>query len=51
MSIFLQQKYNKDSDGWLLWDENGNFLSIGNSDFQPLSVSSFRLTIKSKEWN
>ena len=51
MSIFLQQKYNKDSDGWLLWDENGNFLSIGNSDFQPLSVSCFRLTIKSKEWN
>jgi hypothetical protein len=50
MSIFLQQKYNRDSDGWLLWDENGNYLSIRNSDFQPLFVSSFRLTIKSKEW-
>ncbi|MBV8326360.1 hypothetical protein [Chryseobacterium sp.] len=51
LSILLQQKYNKDSDGWLLWDENGNYLCIKNSDFRQLSVSSFRLTEKSKEWN
>ncbi|PWN65030.1 hypothetical protein C1631_020690 [Chryseobacterium phosphatilyticum] len=50
MSIFLRQKYNKDSDGWLMWDESGSYLSIKNSDLRPLSVSSFRLTLKSKEW-
>ncbi|MGU3373398.1 hypothetical protein [Chryseobacterium sp. M5A1_1a] len=51
LSIPLQNKYNKESDGWLLWDENGNYLSIRKTDFRPLSVSSFRLTEKSREWN
>ncbi|MCJ7934803.1 MAG: hypothetical protein MUW56_14530 [Chryseobacterium sp.] len=51
ISTLLQQKYNKESDGWLLWDENGNYLSVKNTDFRQLSVSSFRLTEKSKEWN
>lgn len=51
LSTFLQQKYNKDLDKWLLWDENGNYLAIKKTDFRPLSVSSFRLTQKSKEWN
>lgn len=51
LSRLLQQKYNKESEGWLLWDENGNYLSIKSSDFRPLSISSFRLTEKSKEWN
>lgn len=51
LSRLLQQKYNKESEGWLLWDENGNCLSIKNTDFRPLSISSFRLTEKSKEWN
>lgn len=51
MSTFLQQKYNKASDGWLLWDESGNYLSVKKTDFRPLSVSSFRLTEKSREWN
>ncbi|MGH1520004.1 hypothetical protein [Chryseobacterium sp. JK1] len=51
LSALLQQKYNSESDGWLLWDENGKCLSIKNSDFRPLSISSFRLTEKSTEWN
>ncbi|AZB24824.1 hypothetical protein EG339_09565 [Chryseobacterium bernardetii] len=51
LSTFLQQKYNEESDGWLLWDENGNYLAIKKTDFRPLSVSSFRLTEKSREWN
>ena len=51
LSTLLQQKYNKDLEGWLLWDENGNYLLIKEIDFRPLSVSSFRLTEKSKEWN
>ncbi|MDM1556302.1 hypothetical protein PYS58_19920 [Chryseobacterium indologenes] len=51
LSPFLQQKYNKKSDGWLLWDESGKYLSIKKNDFRPLSVSSFRLTEKSREWN
>ena len=51
LSRLLQQKYNKESEGWLLWDENGNCLSIKSKDFRPLSISSFRLTEKSKEWN
>lgn len=51
LSIFLQQKYNKELDKWLLWDENGNYLAIKKTDFRTLSVSSFRLTEKSREWN
>ncbi|PWN60412.1 hypothetical protein [Chryseobacterium viscerum] len=51
VSTLLQQKYNKESEGWLLWDENGNYLLIKETDFRPLSVSSFRLTEKSREWN
>ncbi|MDW9382278.1 hypothetical protein [Chryseobacterium sp. JV558] len=51
LSTLLQQKYNKESEGWLLWDENGNYLLIKETDFRPLSVSSFRLTEKSREWN
>lgn len=51
VSILLQQKYNKESEGWLLWDENGSSLLIKEADFRPLSVSSFRLTEKSREWN
>lgn len=51
VSKFLQQKYNKESEGCLIWDKNGNCLLIKNTDFRPLSISSFRLTEKSKEWN
>ncbi|NIF07125.1 hypothetical protein F3J23_16955 [Chryseobacterium sp. Tr-659] len=51
VSKLLQQKYNSESEGWLLWDEKGNCLSVKSADFRPLSVSSFRLTEKSKEWN
>lgn len=51
VSTLIQQKYNKESEGWLLWDENGNYLLIKETDFHPLSVSSFRLTEKSREWN
>ncbi len=51
VSPLLQQKYNKEQEGWLLWDENGNNLLIKETDFRALSVSSFRLTEKSREWN
>jgi len=51
VSTLLQQKYNKEKEGWLLWDENGSSLLIKETDFRPLSVSSFRLTEKSREWN
>lgn len=51
LSTLLQQKYNNEPEGWLLWDENGNYLSIKDTDFRTLSVSSFRLTEKSREWN
>ncbi|MBP1165756.1 hypothetical protein JOE44_002640 [Chryseobacterium sp. PvR013] len=51
VSMLLQQKYNKELEGWLLWHENGNSILIKDTDFRPLSVSSFRLTEKSREWN
>ncbi|PTT41270.1 hypothetical protein DBR28_04450 [Chryseobacterium sp. HMWF028] len=51
VSILLQQKYNKESEGWVLWDGNGSSLLIKEADFRLLSVSSFRLTEKSREWN
>lgn len=51
LSVPLQRKYNQESEEWLLWDENGNHLPIKKTDFRPLSISSFRLTEKSREWN
>ncbi|MCX8524230.1 hypothetical protein OF897_09945 [Chryseobacterium formosus] len=50
LSSLLQKKYNKDSDKWLLWNEDGSYLSINKDDFRKLSVSSFRLTQKAREW-
>lgn len=51
LSSLLQRKYNAGQDQWLLWDENGSVLYLNKNDFRKLSVSSFRLTEKSKEWN
>ncbi|MDP9961880.1 hypothetical protein [Chryseobacterium lathyri] len=50
LSSLLQQQYNKESDKWLLWNEDGTYLPIKKGDFRPLSISSFRLTEKMKEW-
>lgn len=50
LSSLLQRKYNADKNQWLLWDENGRVLPLHKNDFRKLSVSSFRLTEKSKEW-
>ncbi|KFF08081.1 hypothetical protein [Chryseobacterium luteum] len=50
LSSLLQQQYNKESDKWLLWKEDGTYLPIKREDFRQLSVSSFRLTEKTKEW-
>lgn len=51
LSSLLQRKYNANQDQWLLWSENGSVLPIKKEDFRKLSVSSFRLTEKSQEWN
>lgn len=51
LSSLLQRKYNAGQDQWLLWNEEGSVLSINKNDFRKLSVSSFRLTEKAKEWN
>jgi hypothetical protein len=51
MSSLLQKKYNADLDQWLLWDKHGSVLAIHKNDFRKLSISSFRLTEKAKEWN
>lgn len=50
MSSLLQRKYNATQEQWLLWNEDGTVLHINKEDFRKLSVSSFRLTEKSKEW-
>ncbi|PIF44360.1 hypothetical protein CLU96_1308 [Chryseobacterium sp. 52] len=50
LSTLLQQKYNEELDKWLLWNENGTYLPIKKENFRQLSVSSFRLTEKTKEW-
>jgi hypothetical protein len=50
MSALLQRKYNAGQDQWLVWNEDGSVLPIDKTDFRKLSVSSFRLTEKSKEW-
>jgi len=51
LSSLLQQKYNATQEKWLLWNEDGSFLHLNKEDFRKLSVSSFRLTEKAKEWN
>lgn len=50
LSSLLRQQYNKESDKWLLWSEDGTCLPIKKEDLRPLSVSSFRLTEKTREW-
>ena len=50
LSSLLQKKYNKDFDKLMVWNENGSYLTIDKNDFRKLSVSSFRLTQKSREW-
>ncbi|KFE99979.1 hypothetical protein IX39_04870 [Chryseobacterium formosense] len=50
LSSLLQRKYNAGQDQWLLWNENGSVLNLNKDDFRKLSVSSFRLTEKAKEW-
>ncbi|MDH6252543.1 hypothetical protein M2347_002270 [Chryseobacterium sp. H1D6B] len=51
LSSLLQKKYNKELDQWLLWKEDGSYTAVSKNNFRKLSVSSFRLTEKSKEWN
>jgi len=51
LSSLLQRKYNTDQKQWLLWNENGSVLYLNKEDFRKMSVSSFRLTEKSQEWN
>jgi hypothetical protein len=34
----------------MVWSENGSYLAIDKNDFRKLSVSSFRLTQKAREW-
>jgi len=51
LSFLLQRKYNGDQNQWLLWKEDGTFLHLNKEDFRKLSVSSFRLTEKSKVWS
>ena len=51
LSSLLQRKYNDCNEDWLLWNEKGSVLNIKKEDFRKLSVSSFRLTEKSQEWN
>lgn len=50
LSSLLQKKYNENVDQWLLWNEDGSYVSINKNDFRKLSVSSFRLTQKAQEW-
>lgn len=50
LSSLLQQQYNKNLQKWMLWIEDGTYLSVKREDFRKMSVSSFRLTEKTKEW-
>jgi hypothetical protein len=50
LSSLLQRKYNELQQQWLLWQEDGSYLSIDKKDFRKLSASSYRLTEKAKEW-
>lgn len=51
VSVLLQKKYNEALSQWLVWNEDGTYISVHKNDFRKLSVSSFRLTEKSQEWS
>jgi len=51
LSSLLQRKYNECNEDWLLWSETGSVLNIKKEDLRKLSVSSFRLTEKLREWS
>ncbi|WP_172283743.1 hypothetical protein [Chryseobacterium sp. LAM-KRS1] len=51
VSALLQRKYNENMSYWLLWNEDGSYLSIAKKDLKKLSISSYRLTQKAKEWS
>ena len=51
LSSLLQRKYNANQNQWFLWNENGSVLYLNKEDFRKMSVSSFRLTEKSREWS
>lgn len=50
MSILLQKKYNTTQNQYLFWKADGSFLRIDKASLKTLSLSSFRLTEKAKEW-
>ncbi|WP_292011223.1 hypothetical protein [Chryseobacterium sp.] len=51
LSLLLQQKYNENMDQWILWNTEGEYVAVSKDNFKKLSVSSFRLSEKAKEWN
>lgn len=50
LSVLLQKKYNENLEQWLVWSEGGSYISIDKNDLRKLSVSSFRLTMKTLQW-
>jgi hypothetical protein len=50
LSLLLQKKYNAEQNQWLVWNEDRSYLNINRNALLKLSVSSFRLTEKAKEW-
>jgi len=43
----LDRQLNPDGNCWLLWDEDGSYLSVPRLGCRPLSISSFRLSMGS----
>jgi len=43
----LDRQLNPDGNCWLLWDEDGSYLSVPGLGCRPLSISSFRLSMGS----
>jgi MoxR-vWA-beta-propeller ternary system domain bpX2 len=44
LSETIQQKMNSSQNNYILWEEDGRYITITKSDIQSLSISSFRLT-------
>ena len=43
----LDRQLNPDGNCWLVWDEDGSYLSVPRLGCRPLSISSFRLSMGS----
>jgi hypothetical protein len=46
ISDILQKRLNEEEESWIVWNSNGEYWKLNKSLLKPLSISSFRLSLK-----